>query len=155
MFVSNWFGWFILLNCIFLDCLLSAYLKFSKVVFFVFLYPWNIHYYIKNKKNCLKYWFKNWPMHFIDSRILIPMFIILTQFSRCKYKMNNFDYITWKIQKAQSELTTRSRQSIYNINPIQDVIFGAANGWENSKRPPFPKICYTCQTMMKLGTLVP
>ena len=35
--------------------------------------------------------------------------------------------------------------------------FGAAHGWGGgggAKKPPFPKICYTYPTMMKLGTVV-
>ena len=34
-------------------------------------------------------------------------------------------------------------------------IFGATHEWEGAKRPPFPKICHTYPTMMKLGTVVP
>ena len=33
--------------------------------------------------------------------------------------------------------------------------FGAAHGWGKGKRPPFPKICQTYPTMMKLGTVIP
>ena len=33
--------------------------------------------------------------------------------------------------------------------------FGAAHGWEDGKKAPIPKICYTCPTMMKLGTVIP
>ena len=33
--------------------------------------------------------------------------------------------------------------------------FGAAQGWGWAKRPPFPKICHTYRTMMKLGTVIP
>ena len=32
--------------------------------------------------------------------------------------------------------------------------FGAAHGWGGG-RPPFPKICQTYPTMMKLGTVIP
>ena len=32
--------------------------------------------------------------------------------------------------------------------------FGAAQGWGGG-RPPFPKICQTYPTMMKLGTVIP
>ena len=35
-------------------------------------------------------------------------------------------------------------------------IFGAAYGWGGrAKRPPFPKICRTHPTVMKLGTVIP
>ena len=40
-------------------------------------------------------------------------------------------------------------------------ILGAAHGFEGggggggAKRPPFPKICHTYPTMMKLGTVIP
>ena len=35
-------------------------------------------------------------------------------------------------------------------------IFGAAHGFGGGvKRPPFPKICHTYPTMMKLGTVIP
>ena len=30
--------------------------------------------------------------------------------------------------------------------------FGAAHGWGETKRPPFPKICHTYPTVMKLGS---
>ena len=36
------------------------------------------------------------------------------------------------------------------------AIFGAAHGWGGgAKSPPFPYICHTHPTMMKLGTVVP
>ena len=37
------------------------------------------------------------------------------------------------------------------------AIFGAAHGWRGGvvKRPPFPKICHTYPTMMKLGKIIP
>ena len=35
--------------------------------------------------------------------------------------------------------------------------FGAAHGWGGGgqKAPPFPKICHTYPTMMKLDTIIP
>ena len=50
---------------------------------------------------------------------------------------------------------------LYAFNPIQDGIFwgcsrigrGGAGG--GAKRPPLPKICHTCPTMMKLATFMP
>ena len=34
--------------------------------------------------------------------------------------------------------------------------FEVARGWgERAKKLPFPKICYTYPTMMKLGTVIP
>ena len=33
-------------------------------------------------------------------------------------------------------------------------IFGAAHGW-GGQEPPFPKICHTYATVMKLGTVIP
>ena len=32
--------------------------------------------------------------------------------------------------------------------------FGIAHGWWGSKKAPFPKICHTYPTMMKLGTVI-
>ena len=32
--------------------------------------------------------------------------------------------------------------------------FGAAHGWEGSKKAPLPEICHTYPTMMKLGTVI-
>ena len=34
-------------------------------------------------------------------------------------------------------------------------IFGAAHGWVEAKRHPFPKICHTYPTMLKFGTVTP
>ena len=33
--------------------------------------------------------------------------------------------------------------------------FGAAHGWRGQKGPPFPKICHTYPTMVKLGKVIP
>ena len=33
--------------------------------------------------------------------------------------------------------------------------FGAAQGWGDGQKSPFPKICHTYPTMMKLGTVIP
>ena len=43
------------------------------------------------------------------------------------------------------------------INPVQDGLFGAADGWGGggTKRTPFHKICHTYPTMMKLDTVIP
>ena len=34
-------------------------------------------------------------------------------------------------------------------------IFGAAHGWGVCKKVPFPKICHTYPTMLKLDTVIP
>ena len=42
------------------------------------------------------------------------------------------------------------------LNPIQDRLFRGCSrmeGWD--KKAPFPKICRTYPTMMKLGTVIP
>ena len=43
-----------------------------------------------------------------------------------------------------------------NINPIQDGHFwGCSRMGGEAKRHPFPKICHTYPTIMKLGTVIP
>ena len=42
-----------------------------------------------------------------------------------------------------------------NLTLFRMGFFGAAHGWGKGKRPPFPKICQTYPTMMKLGTVIP
>ena len=41
------------------------------------------------------------------------------------------------------------------INPIQNVSFRGCSQQRGSKKAPFPKICHTYCTMMKLDTVIP
>ena len=34
-------------------------------------------------------------------------------------------------------------------------LFGAAHGWGEGKKAPFPKTCHTYPAMIKLGTVIP
>ena len=42
----------------------------------------------------------------------------------------------------------------YILNHIQNGLFGGYS-WMGGKRSPFPKICHTYPTMLKLGTVIP
>ena len=41
------------------------------------------------------------------------------------------------------------------LNLFRKGLFRVVHWWRGAKRPPFPKICHTCTTMMKLGTVLP
>ena len=41
------------------------------------------------------------------------------------------------------------------INPIQDGLFRGCSPMVGGKKAPLPKVCHTCPTMMKLGTVIP
>ena len=55
---------------------------------------------------------------------------------------------------SDSKITKLKISEIFNI--IQDGLFQSCSrmwGKRGQKKAPFPKICYTCPTVMKLGTV--
>ena len=45
--------------------------------------------------------------------------------------------------------------TVVGINPIQDGPFRSCSRGGKMQKGPLPKICHTCPTMMKIGTIVP
>ena len=53
------------------------------------------------------------------------------------------------------DYTTDCLLNYANFNSIRMGFFGAAHAWGQDKKSPFPKICHTNPTMMKLDTVIP
>ena len=57
--------------------------------------------------------------------------------------------------KGLRRLAHLSYNAAFSLTLFRMGFSGAAHGWGGAKRLPLPKICHTCPTMMKLGTVIP
>ena len=63
-----------------------------------------------------------------------------------------FDHLMGFALKGLRRLAHLSYNAAFLLTLFRMGFSGAAHGWEG---PPLPKICHTCPTMMKLGTVIP
>ena len=61
--------------------------------------------------------------------------------------------------RSKTTLVTSSKNLLLALNLFRMVFFGASYGCQegggSAKRLPFPKLCHTYHTIMKLGTVMP
>ena len=62
--------------------------------------------------------------------------------------------MSYYFETKKANKKTKITDSIITSTLFRMGLFGAAQRWE-VKRLPFPKICHTYPTMMKLGTVIP
>ena len=76
-------------------------------------------------------------------------------FHSCKYAWAQNMVRFWMNTRGLHRVLNMSNWSWICLKPIQDGHFGAAHGRRGAKKAPFPKICHTYPTMLKLGTVIP
>ena len=105
-------------------------------------------------------------LHLVASKLGLPICCLLPAMyaiSRCD-SISSFShtgtittFLTLKTNRANSnwQIWSTSVNFFHPLNPIQDGLFRSCSRMGGgAKWPPFPKICHTYPTMMKLGTVI-